>query len=409
MHISKPRTPCNLSIIGCCSPQLVPYRAAYLNSTDQPNSDFSGQRRWLRIPSPLARGCAIAYVVLLVDATLSPWTGWRDRGIGPFDYLIAPWPSYVTFFDVVLNVLGYVPLGLLLVFSLYPRIRGSVAITGASLVCLALSSILEAIQTFFPVRVAAVSDLGANALGGLLGASLGQVLIGPLLERGWLRALRWRWFRRGATAGLLICLFWILALVYPDPYAFGSGGLLRDWLRPLLDSWGAALWWQPHPRQIFVGEALVAFFSVLGAGVVYWSTLRLHAPVIRLVLAFLGISIAVQTLAARLSGIFVQPLVWLTSGTRLGLVMAVIVLVGVGRMQPSWRATLGIVALIATILLATFLPQNPYYVLVGNVWAHPPFLNLHGLTTLVHQIWPFVALLFLVWGLWSERSRRRLL
>jgi len=378
-----------------------------LKSTDQPNSNVSGQRSWLRVPSPLARGCALAYLLLLADATLSPWTGWRDRGIDPFGYLIAPWPSYVTLFDVLVNVLGYVPVGFLLVFSLYPHVRGSAAVIAASLVCIALSMVLEAVQTFLPARVASLSDLGANALGAVVGAGLGQVLIGPLLERGWLRTLRWRWFQRGATAGLLICLFWILALVYPDPYAFGSGGLLRDWLQPVIEGWGAASWWQPNPRQIFVGEALVSFFSIVSAGVVYLSTTRLHAPAIRLLFFFLGISVAVQSVAARLSGVFVQPLVWLTSGTRLGLVVAVIVLLALSRMQPSWRASVGILTLVATILLASVLPENPYYVSAGNVWVHPPFLNLHGLTTVVHQIWPFAALLLLVWSLWSKKSGLR--
>ena len=76
-------------------------------------------KAWQQRASPLTRYALLAYVLLLVDATLYPWSGWRDRGIGPFGYLLEPWPSYFPGFDVVVNVLGYVPLGLLAGLALH--------------------------------------------------------------------------------------------------------------------------------------------------------------------------------------------------------------------------------------------------------------------------------------------------
>jgi len=81
-----------------------------------------------RRSSALARFACLAYLVLVVYASLTPWSGWRDIGIGAFAYLTAPWPERVTRFDVIVNVLGYVPFGLLVVLALYPSPRGVAAV-----------------------------------------------------------------------------------------------------------------------------------------------------------------------------------------------------------------------------------------------------------------------------------------
>jgi len=66
----------------------------------------------------LAWPFALGYVALVVYASLFPFSGWRDQGIAPWSFLLAPWPRYWTGFDVVSNLLGYVPLGLLLTLAL---------------------------------------------------------------------------------------------------------------------------------------------------------------------------------------------------------------------------------------------------------------------------------------------------
>ena len=70
--------------------------------------------------SPLARILLLVYVLLVAYASLYPFEGWRAVGLSPFAYLSAPWPRYVTAFDVVVNVAGYVPYGFLAVAALRP-------------------------------------------------------------------------------------------------------------------------------------------------------------------------------------------------------------------------------------------------------------------------------------------------
>ncbi|MGA1518560.1 MAG: VanZ family protein, partial [Burkholderiaceae bacterium] len=56
---------------------------------------------------------AAVYAALLVYASLYPMARWQPTELSLLDLLWSPWPRYWTWGDVVVNVLGYVPLGLL--------------------------------------------------------------------------------------------------------------------------------------------------------------------------------------------------------------------------------------------------------------------------------------------------------
>ena len=62
---------------------------------------------------------ALIYSALIVFASLFPFDGWRAQGIDPLVFLLAPLPPpYWTGFDIATNVVGYAPLGFLLVLGL---------------------------------------------------------------------------------------------------------------------------------------------------------------------------------------------------------------------------------------------------------------------------------------------------
>ena len=54
------------------------------------------------------------YTALIVYASLYPFAGWRVPGAVPFDFLLLGWPRWWTWFDLISNLLGYMPLGFLL-------------------------------------------------------------------------------------------------------------------------------------------------------------------------------------------------------------------------------------------------------------------------------------------------------
>lgn len=346
---------------------------------------------WQRRASPLSRYGLLAYALLLIDATLYPWSGWRDRGIGAFAYLTAPWSRFDTGFDVVVNMLGYVPLGLLGGLALYPRLRGVRALLLVLASCVLLSAGLEAVQTYLPRRVASRLDLMANAAGALVGVLLALRYATAILDRGRLRELRQRWFERNASFGLVLSALWFLALLYPDAFAFAPGAMLKPVVDALLLLFDWRDSWRLDPGHFVWGEASLAALSVSGAGALLLSLARPLAPRLRMAAVFIALSMGAQTLSAGMSWGQEKPFVWLTAGSQLGLAMAFGVLALLSWMPVAWRARYGVLALCGLILLTALLPNNPYFPPTVS-WAYGQFLNFYGLTFGIHLLWPFFAL-----------------
>ena len=178
---------------------------------------------WQRRPSTLARWGFFCYFALVIDASLYPFVGWSDIGIGAFDYLEAPWPPHALDFDIVVNLLGYLPLGLLGVAALYPVARNALSAILVAVWCFVTSLLLEATQTFIETRVASKVDLITNVLGALIGIAIGLVVTESMLDRGRLRAWRLVWFEREASPALVVSLLWFGAVLYPESFAIGCG------------------------------------------------------------------------------------------------------------------------------------------------------------------------------------------
>jgi len=125
--------------------------------------------------SSFARVSLLVYTLLIVYASWYPFSGWRDMGLQPFDYLSARLPYYWTLFDLWTNIVGYIPLGMLLVFSLHPLLKARWAILPGILAGALLSACMEAVQTYLPTRVPSNLDLATNILGTAIGALLGAL------------------------------------------------------------------------------------------------------------------------------------------------------------------------------------------------------------------------------------------
>ena len=117
------------------------------------------------------------YAALIVYASLYPFDGWRNPAVGPFDFLTAGWARYWTWFDVVSNLLGYLPFGVL-VFVALVRIghRPIAAAWPAIAIGALLALAMEVLQNYLPRRVPSSLDLGLNVAGAGLGAAVGAVL-----------------------------------------------------------------------------------------------------------------------------------------------------------------------------------------------------------------------------------------
>ena len=351
----------------------------------------------VRRRSPLARILLGVYAGLVIYASLYPWVGWRSQGLSPFAYLAAPWPRYITSFDVTVNVLAYIPVGFLAVAALYPRLRGAAAFAFAVAGGMALSLLMEAAQSYLPTRVDNNLDLLCNVAGTAAGAALGIGLLPRLQDAGPLARARAHWFARGADAdlGLVLLALWLFTQLNPAMLLFGAGDL-----RDLLVAPGGP----PRAPSFFAAiEAGTAAANLAAAGLLLSALAAPGRPLRRMFLALLGAALVVKTAAFALLMRAEDVLAWLTPGAQLGLLAGLALAAAAMSLPRVARLALAAMLLMAATVLVNLAPPNPYLAATLKVWQQGHFLNFNGLTRLVSALWPFAALgyLFLL------ASRRR--
>lgn len=210
--------------------------------------------------SVLPRYLAVAYLVLVVYASLHPFSGWRDTGLSPTAFLDAAWPRYWTVFDLATNVLAYLPLGFLLALTL-SRIPGRLSSAFvATLLASLISFSLECLQTWLPSRVPSNLDLASNMLGATIGALL-AVRHGEGFFRR-LASLQRRLLAPVPHADLALVMLglWLLTQLSPETLLFGAGDL-----RHLLGLSPAVPYAAP---SFFVIETLIIVSNTIAIGLI---------------------------------------------------------------------------------------------------------------------------------------------
>jgi len=169
---------------------------------------------------------ALMYIGLIFYASLYPFADWRFQGVVPWAFLSSPLPKYWTGFDVAINVLGYMPLGFLLVLSAVRTGKAPYAVVLATLMAGLLSLTMESLQNYLPARVPSNVDLGLNVLGAWLGSLLAWAMEKLGVIDHWSR-FRARWFVAEARGGLVLLAMWPPALLFPAAVPFGLGQILE--------------------------------------------------------------------------------------------------------------------------------------------------------------------------------------
>ncbi|SMG33017.1 VanZ family protein [Paraburkholderia susongensis] len=382
------------------------------------------ERPWLRRPSGLARQALLLYTTLIVYGSWYPFSGWRSLGIAPFAYLFDPMPQYLTAFDVVTNVLGYMPFGALVVLAVYPRWRGTLAVALAFVLGGLLSGTMEAVQTWLPTRVASNLDLAANTLGALLGAAMMSPATGALLDRGLLRRLRLLWFERDRAALACLIAAWPFATMYPAPRLFGLGNWPRMlWLhfdpatQDALLAWTPAAWhagawpaavaaWLPDDTW----EALITTLNLFAALALASVPARRHAPRVRLLLVFIAATLCVKAGATFLQSQSGLAFDWATPGALIGLACGTVAALAALPLRRRVRAALAGSALVVALVFVNLLPVNPYFDVVLADWRQGRYLHFNGLARWLAWVWPYAALVWLAFAVeqaWLGRRPKR--
>jgi VanZ family protein len=324
-------------------------------------------------------------------ASLYPLEGWHDHGLSPFAYLSSAWPRYVTVtaFDVVANVLGYLPYGFLCVLALLPRFGGMLAFAGALASAAVLSVMLEAVQSYLPARVANNLDVLCNLAGAAAGAAL-ALAAAPRLGQARLARARHEAFLEGGAidAGLVLLGAWLFTQLNPATLLFATGDL-RDLLAP----------WTGRARapEFFVAiEGFAAAANLVSLALILAALVRPGQPVRAMFLSLVGAGLAVKIAAFAIVMRAENVLAWLTPGAQLGLVIGALLALGAIALPRVLRLPLAAVLIMLATVLINLTPPNPYLAATLKLWQQGHFLNFNGLTRLLSVLWAYVALGYLM-------------
>lgn len=389
---APPRRPAQRRERGALSPM------ALLRPSSQPET--VGPPGWLRQGSPFARYALLAYVLLVFYACLYPLTGWRDVGLPFWSFVTAPWPQYVTSFDLLANVALFFPLGGLAAFAFYPLLRGWAAWLAVCVFGLLLSGAIESLQTYLPDRVASNADILTNLIGTGLGAAFGARLAPSLLERGWLRIKRMRWFEPDASGGLVIASLWCVAQWPPQDLLFGNGNVaavLSDFYSWLFEAYGLDTFWQWTPALIEAAELMTSALGVLSIGLLLSTLLRTKAPRWATIFVLVGLTVVLKTLIQRNVFLDTASTLWLSQSAAIGIVCGLTLCGLLLHASRLVRIRLAILSLTLSLAVVNLAPESDY--LAAKLSALRPFkwqwLNFSGLLDMVALVWPFAAIVYL--------------
>ena len=357
-----------------------------------------------------------AYVALIVYASLYPFTGWRDQGIAPWEFMASPLPRYWTAFDLVANVLGYAPLGFLLALSFLRRGRwGSArasnwaAIGVATLAAAVLSLWMEALQSYLPARVPSNLDFALNVLGALGGAIMaGGLELAGAIDR-WSQ-FRLRWFVEEARGGLVLLALWPFALLFPASVPLGLGQVLErveaalaDWLvdTPFLE-------WLPvrdvELQPLVPGvEMICVALGALVPCLLGYSIVRSMGRRLVLAAVALGLGIGATALSAALSWGPAHAWAWLSLPVRVGLPVGLVLALLMLPVPRRGCAALVLLALVLHLSLLNQAPTSAYFAQTLQTWEQGRFIRFNGLAQWLGWVWPYAALAYVL----VRVSRRR--
>ena len=344
----------------------------------------------------------LLYIALVIYASLYPFANWRNQGVEPWAFLFAPWPKYWTKFDIIINMLGYAPLGFLGALAAQRTGRGKYALLLVALLVFLLSFSMESIQNYLLARVASNVDLGLNVLGGLVGAlcALGLEKAGAIDH--WSH-FKQTWFVANARGALVLLALWPLALVFPAAVPLGLGQVLER----LETALGRALTGTPFLEWLPMrtvelqplvpgAEMLCVLLGALVPVLLGFSVIRLKTKRVIFVGLALFSAVAVSALSATLSYGPDHAMAWLTLPVQLGLLFSTVLSLLFVLLPGRVCVALLLLALMLQLFILNLAPANPYFAQTLQTWEQGRFIRFHGVVQWLGWVWPFVTVMYLM-------------
>ena len=341
---------------------------------------------------------ALALACLIVYASLYPFSEWRNQGISPFAFLSAPLPKYWTGFDVSINLLGYAPLGFLLVLSVMRSRRVPWVVSAAVLGAGLLSLCMETLQGFLPSRVPSNVDLALNTLGAWLGACCALALVRSGLVDRWGR-LRARWFSADARSVLVLLLLWPLALLFPAAVPMGLGQVFERLELAAAEALANSplLEWLPVREVelqplVPLAELVCVALGALIPCLLGYCVIRALSQRAVFAIAAVAIGLGTSALSAALSYGPEHAWAWFDTPVQAGVSLAVLLAMLLLVVPRKAAAALALLALVIHLSLLNQAPAGPYFAQTLQIWEQGRFIKFYGLVQWLGWLWPYAAL-----------------
>jgi VanZ family protein len=346
--------------------------------------------------SLLRRYLTAGYGVFIVYASLSPFSGWQDQGFGFAEVLASPFVQTYTLFDVLSNLLAYLPFGVLMALTLRVHLSVRGTVLWATLSGLALALAMEYLQMYLPSRNSSDADLASNTLGMFCGA-----LLAVWMERqAWFaRITEWRigLFHRGAGVdfGLALVMLWMFAQINPSLPMLGNVFITEP-------VYGLALALPGEPFNLWEGVAVALNLTMAGVLLLTLLRVRRHAAV-GVALLLCSVALA-KFLAAALLLKSWALMLWLNSEAMFGIMVGLAALAAIVWLPRRMLYVVGLLVATGYLVLvhgvldagAQSAAMRLYY------WRYGHLRNYVGLSQTVSSLFPLLLGGYL-WWTWSTR------
>ncbi len=333
---------------------------------------------------------ALGYALFIVYASLSPFTGWRELGLNFGDVLVVPLSLTYTTFDALVNLLSYLPLGLLLGLTFRVRFGVIASVLLGLLAGAALSAAMEYLQMYLPTRISSNMDLLSNNAGTLLGALLAISLTSWTrlftLMVGW----RSRLFHHGKEMdfGLALLVLWMFGQINPSLPMLGNAFISEMARQPFIEL---------PPAPFGIWESCAVTLNLLMLGTLLMTLLRSPRNVVNALLLVLILVALAKFAAAALLLKSWALLLWINSEAMLGMMLGMLMLLAL--LWPPRAAVINLGAAIAAgyFIIVNFLLGENTPASAASIyhWHYGHLLNYNGLAQTISLIFPLLLLIHL--------------
>ncbi|MCR4303866.1 MAG: VanZ family protein [Gallionella sp.] len=341
---------------------------------------------------------AIGYALFIVYASLSPFAGWREQGLDFIEVLHAPFQLTYTAFDAVINLLSYLPFGLLAGLSLRTRFGAVASVIMGLCLGVLLSASMEYLQMYLPTRISSNLDLLINSVGTLTGALLAV----SMTSQTWFlsRLTRWRsdLFLHGKETdfGLALLALWMFGQVNPVLPLLGNVFISEASRKPFAVQPQASFdWW----------ESGAVTLNLLMLGTLMMTLLRVPRNLINVLLPVLGMVVLAKFITAALLLKSWALLLWVNSEAMLGMLLGMLLLGSALSFRRIWALRFGVAVTLTYLIIVNLVLDNSTPSAATSIyhWRYGHLLNYNGLAQTITLVFPLL-LLFHLWRTWDVKS-----